>query len=180
MDATRFDRLVRALTTAPTRRGLARGLAAIGLAGTLGLPLDPGHAEAKKKRKKKKCKKCGPCRKCKKGKCQPQPDGSDCGGGQSCLNGTCRCPEGQDACGGACLDSCPTIRLRNPVTCECCRPTGKVERVCDNIHEECCSGLACGSIGEEGTACPGRTLGQPCDFDDQCESGNCNPNLVCA
>lgn len=180
MDADRFDSLVRSLSVVPTRRGVTRALAGLGLVGMLGVQ-DGLSDVAAKKRKKKKCKKCGPCKKCKKGKCKPKPDGTDCGGGQSCRAGSCACPEGQDACGGACLDSCPTIRFRNPVTCECCRPTGEIERVCDTIHEECCSGLPCETISGEGdTACPGRGLNDACSFDEQCESGICNSNLVCA
>jgi hypothetical protein len=179
MDGSRFDSLIRSLVAPQPRRAVTRAIGGLTLAGVAAVGLAPADGEAGKK--KKKCKKCGSCRTCKKGKCKPKPNGTDCGGGQACQSGACRCPEGQDACGGACLESCPSIRLRNPVTCACCRPTGEIERECAPAENDpCCSGLFCEAIGDEGTACPGRTLGQPCDFDDQCESGNCNVNLVCA
>lgn len=58
------------------------------------------------------------------------------------------------------------------------RPSGVIERLCNTEFENpCCSGEP---RGGEGTACPGRTLGKPCDLHAQCESGNRNVNLVCA
>jgi hypothetical protein len=112
MDATRIDRLVRALTAALTRRGIARGLAGIALAGPIASLLGLAGAEAKKKRKKKKkkCKNCGPCQSCKKGKCKPKADGTACGVCDECQSGACvsRCATGESclANGGCCVPDC--------------------------------------------------------------------------
>ena len=80
MDAPRFDRLTRALTTAGSRRRALGGL----LLGSLGL-LGSHRDEASAKKKKP----CPPCKKRKKGKCKAKlPDGTACSGG-TCQGGSC-------------------------------------------------------------------------------------------
>lgn len=182
MDAAPFAALARSLTAAATRRGTTRALAGLGLVGALGSLFGLLDSEAKKKRKKKKkCKgtKCGK-------KCLPKSacctDANCENDGETCVNNACACPDGQDACGGSCLDSCPASRVRNPKSCGCCRPANVEEQVCDPIHDVCCAEeLPCHPISGDGpTVCDGRPIGQPCSFDEQCDSGFCNPNLVCA
>jgi hypothetical protein len=89
MDADRFDRLVRSLTTR-SRRGFSRALAGLGLAGGVGTLLRTADSEAKK-RKKKKCKgkkKCG--KKCiAKSACCTD---ADCAESESCCAGQCFAP----------------------------------------------------------------------------------------
>jgi hypothetical protein len=210
MDGSRFDTLAKTLATAsPRRQALTAALGgALGILG-LRQPEDVGAARSGKCKqtpgvcqicKKGKCSKKNGKKKCKAGKILPKAEGTACTGG-SCQGGSCvsptgqvlpeptpepppggvTCPPGEEACGDACFSACPSGRVRSPQTCGCCRVSGVVERVCDTAERDpCCSGEACGSIGEVGTACPGRTLGQPCSFGAQCASGFCNPNLVCA
>lgn len=94
MDASRFDRLSRALSTR-TRRNFSRTVAGLALAGELALL--PGIDEAvtkKKRRKKKKCK--GETKRCGK-RCIPVADccvDEDCGPPSDleiCVDGKCIC-----------------------------------------------------------------------------------------
>lgn len=71
MDTGRFDDLLRSLSEPSSRRGIARAMGGLILAGSLGSLLGLTDAEAGKKKKRCKCK---ACRTCKKGKCKPQPD----------------------------------------------------------------------------------------------------------
>ena len=103
MDADRFDRLSRSLSTAGSRR---RALAAA-LVSVLGLlrhaaPDDAAAAKSGKcKRSPGECEICkkGRCEKkngkkrCKAGKIQPKPFGTPCPGG-ACQNGLCRSADG--------------------------------------------------------------------------------------
>jgi hypothetical protein len=184
MDALRFDALVRSLHAGVTRRGFSRSLAALGLTGGLGSLLALSDVGAKKKHKKKK--KCKGKRKCGKtciAKTACCTDADCVNTGETCVNSACACPDGQDACGGACIDSCPASRVRDPNNCGCCRPSGLMEHECESAElDPCCSGSPCGTCcGGESTACPGRELNDACSFDEQCASPlRCNANLVCA
>jgi hypothetical protein len=102
MESERFDRIVRSLTVAPSRRGLVQIIPA-GLLAAVGwhAASDPASEAKSKKKKKKKCKpKCDKeCEKCdkKKGKCKAVADGTACDSADVCEGGACvpfRCGNG--------------------------------------------------------------------------------------
>lgn len=190
MDDSLFDNVTRSLVRADrlpprtTRRGVARVLTGLAVAAGLGPLLAlPDHAAGRRKKKRKKpSPRCLPA--CGGRNCGDDGCGRTCGvctGGQSCLGGVCTCPSGQDFCGGLCRDPCPRERVRNTISCGCCRPSGRLERTCDPAElDPCCSGLTCRYVNADRTDCPGRQLNDACSFGAQCASGYCNPNLVCA
>ena len=119
-------------------------------------------------------------RKCCTPECAGKLCGDDgCGGscgsctGGSCDAGSCNCSGGQQFCRGACRDGCDTdSEARNPTSCECCR-----------THNSICSFFifCCGGTCEQfdppdpaGTGvCEGLAQGDPCSFDAECASNNC-------
>jgi hypothetical protein len=152
MDAGHFDALVRLVTVSSPRRAVLGAGLTFALA-MLGAP----DSEAKKR--KKKCKsKCGPCEKCRQGRCK-------------------KIASGKEACGGKCLPLCSsTLELeveRNPLDCECCVANGQSFGTVCPVLAPCCSGQC--SAG----TCVALEQGEPCDFDAQCESRNCD-NGECA
>lgn len=191
MEDDTFDALLRILAR---RRSALALLSAFGVGSLL-------SAESAAKRRKKKCKKkkCGLCQKCKKGKCKPQPDGADCGGGASCQQGECICPTeccsdadcpGEQVCDdGQCLDeACPAGEKPCQGECipdaECCGkcPAGQV----------CCANVGlCKNILNDPDFCGSCTNGQ-CQGSDTCANGACSqecttigqvclaPNCLCA
>src|SRR5688572_32963979 len=98
MEMARFDALVRSLTIAPSRRALARGLAALAIAGAADAP----------RRREAEAKSCGPCRRKKKGKCKPKPSGAPCGPCRQCRGGRCTglCQGDEGCVKGACIPRC--------------------------------------------------------------------------
>lgn len=108
MESDRFDRLTRALTTAPSRRGIVQ-IAAAGVLAAIGWEALADEASAKRKKKKKKKKgkgdqgqdpgqpnpdvcqqrDCDECETCKNGRCQPVEDGTACSVGNICEGGNC-------------------------------------------------------------------------------------------
>jgi hypothetical protein len=166
MDSDQFDALAARLSGQLTRRhslGLLGGLSAAGASLV-------HETMAKKKKKKKK--------KGKKATTSPPPTTAP-----PTTTPEPPCPSGQDRCGGACRTACPSGRVRNPLTCGCCRPSGLREHVCGTVERDpCCAPeLACRTVdGGDSTACPGRLINDACSFGAQCASGFCNPNLVCA
>jgi hypothetical protein len=266
MDANRFDNLLRSLVDASSRRGIARAVTGMLLAGPFAVLLDATDAAAKKKkRKKKKCKggarkcgkkcipatsccttadcgtggacaggacicavkfrscqgkcipdgdccsssECGDCQTCQNGQCadacdtgqecvtgqcqctpgscpgccddntcKPGNTSGNCGtggevcvpctGGQTCQGGACACTAGQDFCGGSCLTACAAPSVRNPVTCDCCLPTGES---CGQLTDPPCCYTGPNACL---TACRGGASGESCQF-----SAQCNPGLTC-
>ena len=166
MDASQFDRLSRALV-AQSRRGLARLLASIALATPAGF-LSWNPVSAKKGKGKGKGKK----RRKKKPSCTPQCAGKQCGddgcggscgicGAVACNGAICNCSARVDGtdCGGG-------RRCSGGV---CATPPG-----CSNggscvAPEHCCSA----SCHPTFALCLGGAAGRPCNFDNDCTSGNC-------
>jgi hypothetical protein len=168
MDADRFDSLLRAFSTRPSRRGMTRGLTALLLSGVLtpchGLP----EAEAKKNHKKKKKKKRGDppltsppvsppalppggcITDCRGKQCGDDGCGGLCGGcglNQVCASGTCCIPEPvANTCQGRCGSW--TNNCGQSVPCAVC-PTG----------QKCLSNGTCGTPCTGGV--PG-TCASPC------------------
>jgi hypothetical protein len=106
MEANRFDDLLRSLSESPTRRGIGRTLAGLGLGGALGrLSLIEAETKKKKRKKKKKCK--GGKVKCGKKKC--------CAAGDACLSGAC-CPDDR-ACGTVCCTASQVCGDAETATC---------------------------------------------------------------
>ncbi len=109
MDTDRFDKLARALTATPSRRGVGRAFVGFTLAAVLARSTYGAGAGAKKK-------KCGPCQTRKKGKCTGhKPDDARCRGDGKCLAGTCNprptCPSFGAPCTGAAqaTDCCSSL-----------------------------------------------------------------------
>lgn len=183
MDAARFDLFVRSLAaraTRPTRRGLARGLSALGLggAGVLARPGGwPGLLEGEAKKKKKKATLClngatikAPAKKKKKliksgatvGACPPPCV-------RSCTGKTC----GADGCGGVCGTCSATSTCQGGV----CVP--KLEICGVGYHDCSVSSDGCCVAGQ--SCCPaGRGINGCCGIDYACcpasaafPAGNC-------
>ena len=163
MDSGQFDDLLR-LFSHSRRSAIAALLAAAG-----GATVVEGR---KKRRKKRKKQRKGPS------SCTPSCAGKTCGddgcGGScgacfqgTCAAGTCTCATGYEFCRDACRVQCPGFEQRNPDTCECC---GKVERPC-GTDGHCCSGNC------EMNMCRGRNGLEPCTFDEQCHSRECQDGL---
>jgi hypothetical protein len=157
MEANRFDDLLRSLSESPTRRGIGRTLAGLGLGGALGrLSLIEAETKKKKRKKKKKCK--GGKVKCGKKKC--------CAAGDSCLGGACcladqvcgaACCTGSDACvDGAC---CPADRACGTL---CCAPT----QVCGDPEQAICV-VGQGTCLTGASSCSGANF-IFCNESDQC------------
>jgi hypothetical protein len=155
MDATRFDRLSRAISAGQTRR---RFFARLGSGLLLLAPWAADNdAAAKKKRRKKDKRK-------KKHHCSP-----GCTGAKTCKQGVCVCPSGTEECGGECRNACGASRARNPHTCECCKKHGVMG--CSFSGADCCSDNCTPFAAGQ---CHGFAAGHACTFDAQCISGNCN------
>lgn len=150
MDAVRFDDLLRALSTMPSRRGVARAVFGFALAGPLAGLLSPTDAQAKKKKGKHKRKKCkGSTRKCGK-KCIPKDD--------CCNDGECEaCESCQD---GACVIACQTGQ-------EC------VSGQCRCTTSSCSTGCCAGDVCADGDSVDNCGIGG-----EACVQ--CDPGLICA
>jgi hypothetical protein len=191
MDADRFETLLRALSSMPSRR-TAVGVLAAAVGGAFASRLGSGNrdeAAAKVKHQEHrgqaqgKKKPCPPCKKRKKGKCKGLlPDGSACAGG-SCRAGSCLPtvlppPGCTPACGACqtCLGgSCVPQPLHTPCAgglCQdgACAPCG--------AGQPCCAGDVCG----DGLAC---TINNSCGscggpLEDCCLGGICDQGMFCA
>lgn len=126
MDAERFDTLLRALSTAPSRRGLTRAVAGLVLGGALGSRLAPPETAAKKGggndgNKNKKQKSCPPCKTKKDGKCKGnKPDGTACENGGQCQSGNCvpqASPPPADTCPRHTCCECYSLSTNLPIAC---------------------------------------------------------------
>jgi hypothetical protein len=193
MEANRFDELLRSMADAPSRRGIARGLTSLFLAGPLAALLGSGDTVAKKrKKKKKKCKSCTVCQQCKKGKCKPKPEGTDCGANRVCQTGACVCPTSccsNDDCGfqGACeagVCDCKSGARFCQDTCipedGCCTDEecpGGTGQTCQNGQCACPSGQKdCGGACILQDACCDR---DDCDECELCQDQTCVASVCC-
>ena len=191
MDASGFDRLTRALTIAPSRRGIVHALAGTALGGLL--VLVAGHDTSAKQCKKtcgrcKRCNRktgeckprtgpCGTCRRCKKGKCVVENNGVSCGTDKICRNGVCCTPCGDACCrkGELCADAASSACRIGRGSCKVgddicsanqpipCGPAG------GSINNSC----ACFTSKSGATRCGDSTessCGQ-CTTDEECETG---------
>jgi hypothetical protein len=87
MDGPRFDRWTRMLASAPSRRGLLKGVIGAVAAGLLG-------AEAEDAEAARSCQRCG-----KNGQCTPLKNGTSCGDCGVCAGGACVAnPSGCESC----------------------------------------------------------------------------------
>lgn len=186
MDASRFDRLSRLLATAPTRRTVFGGLAAL-VSQVLSAPEADARAAI--------CRPLG-------SRCFPGHGLKCCRG--TCRDGRCRCAPGQKRCRGRCIPrqqrcrrrragGCPPGKKRCAGRCipraACCRDrdcgAGRVCRkgtcLCDPARcAGCCVGETCQACGD-GEICGGPTCG--CMPDPSiclppgtvCPDGDCAP-----
>ena len=191
MDGSRFDSLTRSLSVAISRRRAVGGLLS-GSLSMLGWGSAPDAAahdllpRCKKKsgKQKKKCLKkarahnathvtqtppgCIP--NCAGKNCGPDGCGSTCGSCNdgTCTAGTCVCRPGEEVCQGRCVPKCGSLQVRRP-GCTCC---GGLSASCSPGSHPCCSNR-CSSSG----FCEGRSVGEVCDFNEQCTYENCTGGI---
>jgi hypothetical protein len=174
LDASHFDRLTRALATAPSRRGFSHALGGLLLATPFTVGRNAAGVEGKKKKRKKKKKCKGGKKKCGKKCFDLQIDPAHCGScsaacaeSKVCLGGACTCPVGEAACGGSCCAAasciddacCPTARTCGTICCD-------ASRICGDAASETC-------VVGQGTCPPGT---------DSCAGAGiipCNNNAEC-
>lgn len=174
MDIARFDPLSRPLAIAPSRRALARGLAALAIGGAAAAPRWR-EAEARS---------CGPCRRRRKGTCKPKPGSPPCGPCRVCQSGACKsaCAAGEVCRGDVCLapgGDCPAEANRcadaETVTCL----LGEVSGLCLHTNDGqpfCAAQFGCAACLSD-AACPAaygphRRCISACQF--------CNGGSACA
>jgi hypothetical protein len=197
MEANRFEDLLRALSADPSRRGVARTLLGLTLAGPLASLLGWPETEAKKKkRKKKRTKKCrGGTRKCGK-TCIPSSNcctSDDCDAGETCQNGSCtssctpNCSGkecGDNGCGGSCGDCSGSNETCQGGQCVCapgfkecngaCIPNDQCCGACPG--DKLCDGGECVCPADAPNECPGNV----CLFGGQCcETAECPASQTC-
>ena len=203
MDGSSFDALLQTLTRSPSRRGIARALAGLALAGPAGAWRDVVETAAKKKRKKKKHKKrhvcapncagkacgsdgcggtCGECgenRLCQSGQCVcPNAccSNADCGFQGACESGVCDCKSGARFCAGACIpeeDCCTSAECQANQTCQ------DGQCVCLPAHKACD-----GACIPQDTCCNGSCdAGEDCLGNNSCATscggGDCPADCFC-
>jgi hypothetical protein len=155
MDARRFDALARSLSDLRSRRGLARLLGGLTLAGPLaayGLSEAGGKGKKRKKKHKKKCKpnqqKCGKT-------CIPATScctDAQCGVGGFCANETCTCFSGFRPCNGTCIteeqccanSDCGEGAVCREGVCRCLSGFIPCEGLCIPAST-CCTSADCGA-----------------------------------
>jgi hypothetical protein len=191
MDAERFERVVRTLTTSSSRRQALGVLAAALFGGQLGAAAPVSVAKGKKGKGKKG--------KGKRRRCTPQCAGRGCGdngcGGScgtcgpcaDCSNGVCVARANGISCGGSCKE-CQAGQCVNKVDGTEC-PEGELGRCragicnpippCATFGNTCTSGREC-CYQEPGDPCPAPptcsvkvAAGQRCRFNADCISDSC-------
>jgi hypothetical protein len=206
MDAPRFDRATRALSSGTARRTLLVGVVSSLLA-SLPVPLRPEAALAKHKHKHKHHKSKPTCKgqtKLCRHTCIPEDDccdTTDCPEAQVCTEGTCLCPRASDIfCGDTCCDGaadqvcvsgdkvcqaggCPTTDVCNdPDTFFCADTANGVDRpcVCASIIDAT-ETTACVDFFTvlEPASCTVCNLGAPCGAGKVCIPGNTAGGQFC-
>jgi hypothetical protein len=193
VEAKHFDAMIRRFAAATSRREALRGVFPLGMTVWLSAV---GSERAQARRKKKHKKKQGtpspsppstsppspppPLPSPPPPTCVPNctgitcgPNGCDgrcdsCSGGRVCNGTACVCPTGTTPCGGNCVPSCGSGTFLDPTECSCCVLNG---RGCTSAGTPCCGQPCAGAIA---TLCAGLNNGAPCDFNAQCDSGQCN------
>jgi hypothetical protein len=182
MDAHHFDRWLRLLTAAPSRRGALSLFGAIGLA-TL-LSDDAAAANRKRrlrrrKRRRNKRRSCAPS--CSGKMCGDDGCGGSCGGcaapSETCAAGTCVCASGFKPCQSNCIAllSCCTAAECGTVSCTggSCDCTGQPDGT------DCGNGAQCvGGVCTRPPACAG--LNGVCTVNEECCSDGCQAIGGCA
>jgi hypothetical protein len=176
MDADRFDRFVRSLLLAPSRRHLLAGLASGLLALTHRVPIE-GKKKRKKHKKKKKRATCTPA--CAGKSCGDNGCGGSCGScdaDQVCQNGACvdDCSRdctgkecGDDGCGGSC-GGCGPQQTCQDGECICNDFLVKCGEFCIE-GQQCCTDDECPGI----TACIFFGCRCPDEGDILCSAESC-------
>ena len=145
MDSTKFDRLARALASAPSRRSVLAGLAGAAL-GAGALAAEPAAAACRKVGDD--CNRNGQC--CDDARCR---------------NGRCRCKSGFRACDGRCKD----LDTDNDNCGRCGRKCGNNETCVKEQGEEARCRPADGRCAEIGQRCDD---GVGCCGGLRCAAGN--------
>ena len=195
MNANHFDTLLRLLSASPSRRTVARTVAAFVVTGTSGQVVGPVGVAAKHKHKHKHNHKPKP-RPLPPARCVPNCTGQNCSGDDGC-GGSCGCDVCQECrgdqcvvkadgsdCGTchACVDGrCLIVADTTPCNGGFCQSGSCV--ACGLGGQPCCSRDLCFQV-----ECSIRGLCESCGSDAQvcCAGGvcgpelNCQPELVCA
>jgi hypothetical protein len=146
MDAERFERVLRVLTTSTSRRQTSVGVVGLVLGGVIGRSLPAVTAKGKKGKgkrgKKAKKRQCVP--NCAGKLCGDDGCGNSCGscGALTCSGGTCGClgvPDftdcgGEKQCSGGVCAAPPTCRTG----CGCSSPPGCCSGTCVDFSD-CCA-----------------------------------------
>jgi hypothetical protein len=196
LDAERFDALARDVSTPGTRRALLRLVAALPLAGLLSGFLGRATSQAdgsgavvggggRRRHRRKRhhrhqrhqrhqrqdCpQSCGPCQSCQQGKCQPDSDGSSCGGG-TCCNGTCIDTDTDPLNCGRCGAHCPIFGVCQQGKCVCPKcPNSLYPFQCCAPDTDGCS--ICGDYDSD-------ILGDPFTCQTNIARADCPPERVC-
>ncbi len=166
MDATRFDHVTRWLSTARSRRALARALSGFCLAGGVGANRGIADTEGKRKKNKRK-KKNGK----KRNSCTPSCQGKTCGS-DSC-KGSCGSCSGNETCqAGACAVPPPTCTdgVRNgsesDVDCGGSCPRCAAGKTCAGRND--CASALCHTVLHACQTCTPESVDCGSDADGSC------------
>lgn len=180
MDNKQFDDAVRRLARSLSRRGLTLGLTGVGITTAIGglLVTDEGEAATKKCKKKKRKRDflfegASSCKKKKKKAVSPPPPPPPLPPAPPPPpphSPPIVCGADQEACGGVCVSRCPAPAVLNPVSCQCCLPTGVSCGPLEPVAP-CCFAISNACVAN---VCTGAPAGAPCQF-----SGGCRPGLNC-
>jgi hypothetical protein len=186
MDAGRFDRIVRALAIASTRRGILRILRALPSAGLLAAVLgdemegakrrkrrEPAHhrdhLSAAKKHKKKK-----------KKKCKPQTAAQTCAGKCGSVLNNCKLRVDCGSC--ACDPPCVACQHCNAATGVCQSDSDQLGDACGQPGQFCQDDGACACDASSCAACqscqPTGLCSATCDGIGCCNGATCQPGTA--
>ena len=189
MDANRFDSLLRALSPAPSRRHVLRGvlLGSLGFIGRTSAEEAMAHDPRLKCKKlkgdtKKKCLKKVKKHNARHAKeapptgtstmpppppfCADKADFTPCGAGQQCSGGVCARP--------------PTCLTTSDLTVTCNLPSDCCGNFCEfgncgssSLGQGCKSDLDCAIGNCVGFVCSKGSAGDDCDINEDCTSNSC-------
>ena len=174
MDATRFDRLAKALAAAGTRRGVLNLLGSLPLVGGLGAwvagEATPGVG-ARKRHKRRRRRHRKHHKKNNKKHCQPESPAETCAGKCGEVLNDCNDPVDCGSC--VCDPSCPVCQSCDETTGVCVPNPDMAGADCDD-GDACTSGTTC-SDGACGGGAPVVCPATECQ-----DPGACDPETGCA
>ena len=189
MDAARFDRLARALSSAGSRRGLLALLGTLPVVGGLAalLAAEEGQAHGRRKRRKKRHKHGrGRRRKRKhqKKKCKSRSRATTCAGKCGIVRNNCRKRVDCGSC--VCEPLCPVCQICNAATGVCEPDPDEVGDACGEPGQVCQADGACACDAASCDPCQAcqddGVCAAPCAGEGCCDGTSCQPgdtNTAC-